>query len=234
MSASDLNIPAGLAGPAGEGEDIEARVARGEATLRRLMHDLQQVILPIGVALSVEKDHKRLLERILHEAKQLCNADAATLYLRTDDNRLRFEIMHTDSLGIAFGGRGEAPVPHPPLPLYDEDDHPNEKNIASYVALHGEIVNVPDVYECEDFDFSNTKECDRKNHYRSVCTLTAPLKNSEGESIGVLQLFNAQDRTTGEIVPFSEYQQLVFESLTSQAAIVLSNQSLIRHEQELL
>jgi sigma-B regulation protein RsbU (phosphoserine phosphatase) len=234
MTTNDAYIPADPVNGPIENQGIEERVARSEATIRRLMHDLQQVILPIGVALSVEKDHRRLLERILEEAKQLCNADAATLYLRTDDNRLRFEIMRTDSLGIAFGGSAPQAVPHEPLPLYDEDGKPNEKNIASYVALHGKVVNVPDVYECEEFDFSKTKECDRNNHYRSVCTLTAPLKDPDGESIGVLQLFNAQDAATGEIVPFTEYQQLVFESLTSQAAIVLSNQSLIRHEQALL
>ena len=234
MSAEPTTIPNGLTDSAIGNEDLVARVARDEELIHKLMHDLQQVILPIGIALSVEQDHNRLLERILEEAKTLCNADAATLYLRTDDNRLSFEIMRTDSLGLAFGGTTGKAIPHPPLPLYDDDGNPNEKNIASYVALHAELVNVPDVYSSDTFDFSKTKEFDRKNNYRSVCTLTAPLKNSEGASIGVLQLFNAKDPQTDEIVPFTEYQQLVFESLTSQAAIVLSNQALIKQEQELL
>jgi sigma-B regulation protein RsbU (phosphoserine phosphatase) len=213
---------------------LKERAERDEATIERLMHDLRQVILPIGVALSVEKDRNRLLERILESAKALCNADAATLYLRTQDNRLRFEIMRTDSLGLVLGGSAPRKIPFEPLPLYDPDGKPNERNIASYVALHGKVVNIPDVYDSQDFDFSATKLYDKKNNYRSICTLSVPLKDSEGESIGVLQFFNAIDPVTRAIVPFTEYQQLVCESLASQAAIVLSNQALIKREQELL
>ena len=65
---------------------------------------LEHVILPLGIALSAEESLDRLLERILLEAKSFCNADAGSLYLLTEDNRLRFTIMRTDSLNIALGG----------------------------------------------------------------------------------------------------------------------------------
>jgi hypothetical protein len=46
-----------------------------------------------------------------------------------------------------------------------------------------------------------------------------PLKNQDGDVIGVLQLLNAQYGETGEVVPFSKDIQPLVEALTSQAAI---------------
>ena len=39
-------------------------------------------LIEVGIALSAERDHARLMERILVEAQALCNADGGTLYLR--------------------------------------------------------------------------------------------------------------------------------------------------------
>ena len=44
--------------------------------MERLADDLRLTILPLGIALSAEKDFNRLLERIVVEAKSICNADA--------------------------------------------------------------------------------------------------------------------------------------------------------------
>jgi HD-GYP domain-containing protein (c-di-GMP phosphodiesterase class II) len=49
----------------------------------------------------------------------------------------------------------------------------------------------------------------------------------------VLQLINAQDPRTGEIVPFSPSDQRLAESLASQAAIALTNRMLINQLEEL-
>jgi HD-GYP domain-containing protein (c-di-GMP phosphodiesterase class II) len=77
------------------------------------------------------------------------------------------------------------------------------------------------------FDFSGTKSFDKKTGYRSKSFLTVPMKNHEDEIIGVLQLINAKDRATGAIVPFSEADQHLAESLASQAAVALTNRQLI-------
>lgn len=75
----------------------------------------------IGVALSAEHDHKRLLEIILLGAKELTNADGGTLYTVTDDAKLKFEILRNLSLDIAMGGTTGKPIPFPPLPIYGDD-----------------------------------------------------------------------------------------------------------------
>ncbi len=59
------------------------------------------------------------------------------------------------------------------------------------------------------------------------------MKNHENEIIGVLQLINAQDQRSGEIVPFSASDQRLAESLASQAAIALTNRMLIIQLEEL-
>jgi hypothetical protein len=51
-------------------------------------------------------------------------------------------------------------------------------------------------------DFSGTRDFDSKTGYRSRSFLTVPMRNHEHETIGVLQLINAQDPRSGEIVAF--------------------------------
>jgi HD-GYP domain-containing protein (c-di-GMP phosphodiesterase class II) len=53
------------------------------------------------------------------------------------------------------------------------------------------------------------------------------MKNHESEVIGVLQLINAIDIDTHEIIPFSQANQSLVESLASQAAVAMTNQNLI-------
>ncbi|MBF0295917.1 MAG: GAF domain-containing protein [Magnetococcales bacterium] len=180
----------------------------------------------IGIALSAERDVNRLLEIILLGAKELTNADAGTMYSVTERKTLKFEILRTDSLGIAMGGTTGVTINFPELPLY-KDGEPNLQMIAAFAALTETTVNIPDAYEAEGFDFSGTRAFDQKTHYRSKSFLTVPLKNHENQIIGVLQLINAKNTKTKEIVTFSPQSQNLAESLASQAAIALTNQKLI-------
>jgi sigma-B regulation protein RsbU (phosphoserine phosphatase) len=203
--------------------------------IEKMHAQLEEVFLPLGIALSTERDTNRLLERILVEAKRLCNADAGTIYLRTSDDRLKFSIMFTDSLGIAKGGTTQEDIPFEPLPLYDQvTGDPIETNVATYVALNGKTVNIPDIYKAEFFDFSGAKEFDKVTGYRSKSNLTVPLKDHANNVIGVMQLFNAQDPDSGDVIAFNEFQRLVAESLTSQAAVALNTQMLLKRQEELL
>lgn len=187
----------------------------------------------IGIALSAERDKERLLEMILLEAKNLCHADGGTLYLRTDADELRFAIMRTDSLDIALGGTTGKPIQLPALPMY-VDGTPNERNVATCAALRKATFNIPDAYTAQGFDFSGTKAFDERNGFRSQSFLTIPLVNNEGEVIGVIQLLNAKDESTGKTIPFSPENQSVVEALASQAAIALDNQLLLEAQKDLL
>ncbi len=192
-------------------------------------------LIEIGISLSSERDTNRLMETILLEAKDMCNADGGTLYLRTEDDCLKFEIMRTDSLNIAMGGTTGKEITFPPLRMYDvESGEPNMKNVASAAALTAKSVNIKDAYEAEEFDFSGTKKFDEGMGYRSKSFLTVPLANSQGEVIGVLQLLNAKERESDEVIEFSGEIQPLIEALASQAAVALDNQQLLEGQKKLL
>ena len=101
--------------------------------------------------------------------------------------------MRTDSLSIAMGGTSGNAVPFYPIPLQGPDGKPNYTMIAAYAALTHKTVNVADAYTEEGFDFSGTRNFDKRTGYRSTSLLTVPMKNHEGDIIGVLQLLNATD-----------------------------------------
>lgn len=213
---------------------LRTRLEYLEGRLQKLRHDLIEVILPVGIALSAEKNLDRLLERIVLEGKAICNSDGGTMYLRTKENSLRFVIMHTDSLGIAMGGTTGKQIHHNPLNLYDPvSGQPNHHNVATHVALQGETINIADVYYAEGFDFFATRNFDKNNNYRTISCLTVPLKDNSNNVIGVLQLINAKDPESGQVICFDPYLQLVSESLASQAAVALNNQLLLQREKEL-
>ncbi len=194
---------------------------------------LLQELNAIGIALSAEQDHNRLLEMILVRAKEITHADGGTLYSRTEDDHLKFEIMLTESLGITMGGTSGEPVPYAPLPLYDEEGRPNNQMVAACAALSGKTINIPDAYVNEEFDFSGTRKFDEQTGYRSKSFLTVPMTNHENEIIGVLQLLNARDPKTGEVETFSKLHQQLVESLASQAAVTITNKSLIDAQRKL-
>ena len=186
----------------------------------------------IGASLSAERDINRLLELILAAAKSITGADGGTLYRVADDKTLRFEIVRTTSLRYYLGGTSGNPVPFYPIQLY-RDGEPNHSMVAAHAALTGRTVNIADAYGAEGFDFSGTRAFDAKTGYRSKSFLTVPMRNHEHETIGVLQLINAADPRSGEIVAFSASDQRLAESLASQAAIVLSNRQLINQLEQL-
>ena len=206
--------------------------AEGRTAADDLVQRLEQ-LHAIGASLSAERDIHRLLEAILTASKSITRADGGTLYRLAGDGTLRFEIVRTTSLKLYLGGTTGNPIPFYPIHLTGKDGKPNHGMVAAYAALTGKTVNIADAYTADGFDFTGTRNFDKKTGYRSKSFLTVPMANHEHEIIGVLQLINAQDPKTGEIVPFSPADQRLAESLASQAAIALTNRMLINQLEQL-
>ena len=195
--------------------------------------DLLRELNEIGIALSAEKDHDRLLELILVKAMDITNSDGGTLYVCTNEKSLKFEILHNHSLALHKGGTSGEEILLPPISLYDDEGNTNNKMVAAYAVNSAQTVNIEDAYVNEDFDFSGTRNFDKKMGYRSTSFLTVPMTNHEHDIIGVLQLINAIDKNTKKIISFSALDQQLIESLASQAAVTITNKTLINAQKNL-
>lgn len=191
-------------------------------------------LIDIGIALSAEKDIFNLLELIVDSARDFTNADGGTLYIVSDDEKsLNFEIVQTNSLNIRMGGKTGEKINWPPVPLFNEDGSQNKENVSTNVALTKKLVNIPDVYDVEGFNFEGTRKFDESTGYRSMSMLVIPMLNHENEIIGVLQLLNAKDEITDETIPFTDENIDLTASLASQAAIAVTNVRLIQDLKDL-
>lgn len=188
----------------------------------------------IGTALSSESDLNKLLEMILVQAKEFTHADGGTLYLMSQDEKeLMFTVVQTDSLNIRMGGtQGE--IQWSPLSLYCDDGSQNRQMVAVICALDGKVINIPDVYDAEGFNFEGTRRFDKSTGYRSRSMLVVPMRNHKKEIIGVLQLINRQHPDTPSTIAFSQEDEEMTLSLASQAAVAITNAQLVHDLENLL
>jgi HAMP domain-containing protein len=180
--------------------------------------DLLNVVIPIGVDLSSEKDFNRLLEKMLLEAKAFCRANAGILYLRTPDNKLKFEIVRNDARQVAMGGTSGTAVPYEPLALFDGNGEANCSKVATQAAVTTTTINVANARELEAYDFSGP---DAESDFFGISFLSVPLTNSRNEVIGVLELVDPKDPDNGQIVAFDANLQQMMESFSSLAVAAL-------------
>ena len=169
----------------------------------------------LGTALSAEKNFQNLMEIIISNARELTHADAGTLYL-IENEKLSFKIVQNDTLKIHLGGKSSEEIKFPPVEI-------KESNVSGYSALKKEVVNIPDVYSSELFDFTGPKKFDQTSNYRSKSMLVVPMVNRMNEVVGVLQLLNSKDPETGEVVTFSASSEEYIKALGSQAAVAVNN-----------
>jgi CHASE3 domain sensor protein len=184
--------------------------------------DLLNVVIPIGVELSSEKNFNRLLENMLVEAKSFCHANAGALYLR-EANNLKYVIIRNNAQKIALGGTTNNKITLPPLSMYNEQGQANTRNVAVQTALDGKTINVADTGKASDFDISGPELLQRNGQGGQTITsmLSIPLKNSMNEILGVMQLIDAQDVETNRVVPFDNNIQQMMESFSSLAGAAL-------------
>lgn len=201
----------------------------------RTVSDGQRELL---IELAATTDTEEIIERILDEAISITHSEGGTLYLMQKedgkDNALSFEIIKNEKLNIHMGGKEGPTIPFPSIPLYSDANELNEHNVAAYSANSIEVVNIPDVYESKDFDFSGARAFDEQANYRTTSVLTLPLLNHQHEVIGVLQLINSRHPDTDHIIPYSERYIPLLKGLALYAAIALNNQILVQDLKNLL
>ena len=180
----------------------------------------------IGIALSTQRDTESLLDMILRKSREITCSDAGSLYLaeeteKEEEKRLRFKLTQNDSLQLGFSEFT--------LPI-------NSSSIAGYVALTGEMLHLEDVYQIPpSLPFRFNLKFDQESGYRTKSMLVVPMKNPQGEILGVVQLINCKrdprlrvnSKTADDVViPYPESRRSLVSSLASQAAVAIENNRL--------
>ncbi len=184
----------------------------------REFKDIVEQLNQIGLALTSEHNLNRLLSMIVNEVRRFTRSDGGSLYIK-EAEELSFEVAQNDTLSRRHG---EQPFNPFKIPI-------NTKSIAGYVATTGNILNIADLGKVGDdvtFSLTTMREFDKNMNYQSVSMLAVPMRDHKDEIIGVIQLINALD-ADGNPKPFSLDMQRLVLSLTSQAAVAISNSRFI-------
>lgn len=181
-------------------------------------------IVDTGIRLGREHDRQVLLRHVLFGARDIAHAQAATLFIRTERNTLRFALRTSDD-----------PLPTNEIPLYDAvSGAPIHQYVSTHVALTAQSVVIDDVYQETRFDLSGTRKFSEESGIRAVSMLTVPLYPREGDVIGILQLINCLDDATGEVIAFDPETVGFIEALAAQSAVAIENQNLLDAQEELM
>lgn len=190
--------------------------------------DLLEVVIPIGIELTTERNFNRLLEKMLIEAKTFCRADAGLLLLTTEQNSLRYAIVRNDTQKRYLGGATGDPISFVTLPLLNSNNEPNHSHLAAHITLTGETINIADLAKTEE-NFSAYRESFSQDlalaEYNIHSLLGIPLKGVEKDGVkkvnGILLMLNAQDPEQGNIIPFDSNLQQMMESFSTLAVAAL-------------
>ena len=213
-----------------EGDVIHIDTGNIENTL--LSEHKFEEIMKINLAFTSQHDKKKLLEEILTLTRKLTNADAGTLYIKSkDEKNLDFKVVQNSTLKIKLNDIKDSDN-WPSLPIYLDDGTENNKMVAVVCANEKRIINILDVYKTRKYKFDGTKKFDNTTKYRSKSMLVIPLINHENDVIGVLQLINKMKNN--EIITFDKFDEKVISSLSSQAAMALTNMQLLDSLEEFL
>lgn len=230
---ADFLLPVGL--PAVFFQNVLRQAVR-QLQQQQQLHGLQQQLarqqlqserlMDIGIALSAEQDHPRLLARILQEARRFASCDAASIFLIDDSANGRemvFKLSQNDSVAIEFSEQR--------FPL-------DATSLAGFAALTGDVLNIPDVYHLPDnASYRFNKGFDLQAGYRTRSMLVIPMRTRDGRINGVIQFINRKQQpqqrlTTPELteqctLPFDQPLIRLLETMASQAAVAIENNLLI-------
>jgi len=178
-----------------KGDALSRARARARALDARLRvaEERLEALNRIGIALSAERDVDALLTKILTEARRFSGSEAGSLYLleeHPDGRRLRFKLAQNDAVSVSFTERTVGA---------------DETSLAGWVAVHGVSLVLADAYALPaDSPFRHNDAFDRATGFRTRAVLVVPMKDHQGELVGVLQLMNRKRPSDGTPEPYPE------------------------------
>ncbi len=170
-------------------QEIYRRTRATERSLQNMFH-----FLDMSEIANLKLDIDGLIDRVVCAASNVMKAERASLFL-------------VDSISGELWSKV----------AQGEESHKINvklgKGIAGWVAKNNEIVNIQNAYEDKRFDPS----IDYNTGYRTKTILCGPVRNFNGEIVGVIQVIN---KTKGV---FTAEDESVLHAFSYQAAIAVEN-----------
>jgi GAF domain-containing protein len=183
-------------------------------------------LIAIGNALSTRADLQDILNLILLKAREITSSDAGSFYLIDHESpspAICFEVSQNSS--------------QPERSLVDFAVPMSKETLVGYVAITGEVLNIPNVYTIpEDAPYHHHQTFDEDISYRACSVVVLPMKNAEGVVFGVMQLINRKlspeivltPENTQELTqPYSIWEEKILRSLVSQATLFVEHYRLL-------
>ena len=235
-------------------------------TVSRADHTLLE-ILGIATAISGAGDLRSLLHLILRKARALTTADAGSVFLVEKAERPRFGFVESNgseqeplpgdqlwfavsqnaSLDARKAGREHADAGEADgieQQVFDIRFPITPERLVGWCALTGEALNIPDAYALDPaLPYRFDSAVDRQLGYRAVSMLTVPMRSTNGEIVGVLQLINRKHDAAAVITPetaldvarpFDGFDQGLIEALASLAAVCVERTRLLEGQEKLI
>jgi len=159
-------------------------------------------LVQLGNLLNESNDINTRLQMIVESCMDITNADGGTLYLVNKD-QLEFQVLFNRSKGTKKVRRDESIL----LPSLNIEEG---RNVCTAAVREKRLINIPDISNCKDYDFSGSLKYDELNSYHTQSVMVIPLMDQFNDVIGVLQVINALD-SKGNILPFNKsYEETLF------------------------
>eukprot|EP01064_Diplonema_japonicum_P020568 TRINITY_DN30179_c0_g1_i1.p1 TRINITY_DN30179_c0_g1~~TRINITY_DN30179_c0_g1_i1.p1 ORF type:complete len:864 (+),score=215.02 TRINITY_DN30179_c0_g1_i1:37-2628(+) len=160
------------------------------------------VLLDVARRLASELEVNSLIRTIMAVSRDLLEADRSTLFLVDKE--------HDELWSSVADGTDEIRIPL-------------NSGIAGTVASTGEALNISNTYADRRFN----KDIDQQTGYKTNSMLTMPMKDRQGDIIGVTQMINKKDGS-----PFKVHDQKLLAALSAQAAVAIENSLLFKKTEE--
>ncbi len=184
-------------------------------------------LVQINLSITRERDVNRLLDKILTAARKLTAAEAGCVYIL--DRKKRFlmpEVTQGELLSLVSSELR-------PVDLHTEQ-RSGQTDVISWAALSGQVVNIADAYQYSGFDFAELYRLDRLAGRKTYSMLVVPLTDFEGNSLGVMKLYNRRVNEQGEIDAFPDEIEGLVKAFAAQAVVVAENNRLLADNKVLI
>jgi len=176
--------------------------------------------------LATERNVQKLLDMVLTSARNFTNCEAGRVYVLDVTKRFL-------QLRVAQWQDSE---------VDDSWYQPRDFGFSSaldtrdplvYCGMTGSVALIDDVYSFGGFDLEYLYEHDRRYDTQTRSLILMPLRDHDGQTIGVLELVNAKDAYDRRYVSFKSLEPII-RAFAAQAAVCINNALLIETNHHLI